>query len=187
MRLSTQPRLPARALAVPLVGVSLLLGACGSGSKDPATGDSASEKAALKFARCMRDHGVQVPDPGPQGQIRIQAGPGSKARIDAAQKACGHYLQELARTASPAETQRLQDAALKYAQCMRSHGIDFPDPRVGAGGGVELGGPNINPHSPQFQQADKACRHFQPDGGKGRATNSGGGPAVGFSTGGGGK
>jgi hypothetical protein len=58
-----------------------------------------------------------------------------------------------------------------YSQCMRTHGIaDFPDPTAGpnGGGGFQLkGGPgsDIDPSSPKFQAADKACRPLLPNGG----------------------
>jgi hypothetical protein len=179
MRLSTQTARCSGALALPLVAAALLLAACGGGSNGTASGDSASEQAGLKFARCMREHGVNMPDPGANGEIRLMAKRGDAAKVDAAQKACGHFLRALARTASPADTQRIQDAALKYARCMRSHGVDFPDPKF-HGAGVQFGGPGLNPYSPQFQQADKACHGLLPDGGKGRVTQKsggGGGPA----------
>jgi hypothetical protein len=53
-------------LTLPLAAASIALGACGGG--DPATagtGDQRAEfrEAALKYARCMRAHGVDMPDP----------------------------------------------------------------------------------------------------------------------------
>ena len=52
--------------------------------------------------------------------------------------------------------------ASKAARCMRSHGVpNFPDPQFqtgpGGGLGVRIGGPGINPRSPAFQAAQKAC------------------------------
>jgi hypothetical protein len=54
--------------------------------------------------------------------------------------------------------------ALRFAACMRSHGVpDFPDPQIqtgpGGGVGVRIGGPGsgIDPSSPAFQAAQKAC------------------------------
>jgi hypothetical protein len=54
-------------------------------------------------------------------------------------------------------------AALKFSECMRNHGItDYPDPRV-EGGAISMsikaqgGASNLNPTSPQFQAAQKAC------------------------------
>ena len=58
-----------------------------------------------------------------------------------------------------------------YSQCMRTHGIaDFPDPTSGPDGGAGFqlrGGPgsDIDPNSPKFQAADKACRPLLPNGG----------------------
>ena len=50
---------------------------------------------------------------------------------------------------------------LKYAECIRSHGVgDFPDPRPAPAGGFAFGvQPDANPRSPtpQFQAAEKAC------------------------------
>ena len=52
--------------------------------------------------------------------------------------------------------------ALKYAQCMRTHGVpNFPDPT--ADGSFSLTG--INPRSPAFQTAQKACSKLLPGGG----------------------
>lgn len=57
------------------------------------------------------------------------------------------------------------EALVKYAQCMRSHGVpSFPDPQ---GGRLQIkahkGGP-LDPSSPQFQAAEKACKSMEPPG-----------------------
>jgi hypothetical protein len=54
------------------------------------------------------------------------------------------------------------DQALKYSQCMRSRGvINFPDPN--SGGGINIGSASgIDPSSPRFQSAGKACRQYFP-------------------------
>jgi hypothetical protein len=64
-----------------------------------------------------------------------------------------------ARAGGPSHVQ----AALAYARCMRAHGVpNFSDPQTSNGGigqpggmGFDLGG--INPNSPQFQSANRAC------------------------------
>jgi hypothetical protein len=57
---------------------------------------------------------------------------------------------------STAQSQSAHGQALAYAQCMRSHGVsDFPDPNNQ--GRVFLQGSGIDPGSPQFQSAQKAC------------------------------
>jgi hypothetical protein len=49
------------------------------------------------------------------------------------------------------------DSGVRFADCMRAHGIaNFPDP--GAGGGVQINAaPGMNPASPAFGAAQKAC------------------------------
>lgn len=53
------------------------------------------------------------------------------------------------------------DSAFAYAKCMRSKGIEVPDPEPG-GGAVRLdvpaaGSGGIDPADPKFQEAEKAC------------------------------
>ena len=53
---------------------------------------------------------------------------------------------------------------VKYADCMRSHGVpNFPDPEDG---GYPLRTSGINMQSPAFQSARKACAKLQPGGSK---------------------
>jgi hypothetical protein len=71
----------------------------------------------------------------------------------------------------PRGTAASGDAALKEAQCMRSHGVpDFPDPSPGGPSVI----PNwINPRAPAFQTAEKACAKFLVGGsGQGSASES---------------
>ena len=53
---------------------------------------------------------------------------------------------------------------IKYADCMRSHGVpNFPDPSANGPNGL---GPNsgINQQSPAFRSAQQACAKLQPGG-----------------------
>jgi hypothetical protein len=52
--------------------------------------------------------------------------------------------------------------ALKFSECMRSNGItNFPDPT--SSGGIHISSNSgIDPQSPQFQAAQKACRKYFP-------------------------
>lgn len=64
---------------------------------------------------------------------------------------------------SPASSTQ-QAKLLRYSECMRSHGLaDFPDPS--ANGGIRISvhpGSELNPSSPQFQAAQKACQSLMP-------------------------
>ena len=135
----------------------------------------------LAYSQCMRAHGV--PDfPDPVGDsLTINASGGSDLSPDsplfaAAEKVC----KSLEPTSHGGHASAKDQAnALKYAACMRSHGVpDFADP-VFKDGGIQQQ-VNGDPNSPQFKAADKACAQYQPigrDGGDAGA--SGGGPTAG--------
>lgn len=169
---------------------AVLLAACANDSDDDgvaslgggSTGDSASaspsvdpEEALQRFAECMREHGVEdFPDPqiDEDGGIQIQGpGPGGVDRttLDDAMQACQDLLPEgtgpgEGEGPSPEEQAALEDALLAYAQCMRDHGIDFPDPDFSGGGVIQNGG-DIDPDDPAFRDADEDCKHFLDDAG----------------------
>ena len=133
------------------------------------TNEADAQQAMLDFAQCMREHGIDMPDPqfGDNGQATFSAGaedgPADKAKLDAAQAACQSYLDKVKSNAPPMdpakveqEKQRMRD----FAQCMRDHGIDFPDPQMSTDGGglqVQLGGPGLDPNSPGFKEANDTC------------------------------
>jgi hypothetical protein len=164
------------AAALTACAAALTLAACGSETPSSANTQAKREAAQLKFARCMRDHGVNVPDPKPggdggPGNIRV-GGPGKDAIapgvMQRADAACRKYLEAVAPKLSPEQQAQLRDQALKFARCMRSHGVDMPDPEVG-NGGLRItirGGPgskgSLNPSSPAFKDAQEACKAFQP-------------------------
>jgi hypothetical protein len=62
----------------------------------------------------------------------------------------------------PTPAQRAQ--LLAYSQCMRSHGVpDFPDPDSQGRISIQShNGSGLDPNSPAFQNADKACRSKMP-------------------------
>ncbi|MGH9105430.1 MAG: hypothetical protein ACRDZX_06250 [Acidimicrobiales bacterium] len=132
-----------------------------------ATSLAGLQSAALAFARCMRSHGEPgYPDPSAQGGssvARAQAigrlDPNSP-QFQAAQKACSNLLPA-GPPASPAEQSAVQARAVKFARCMRSHGVpSFPDPGTGPHGGyfVQAESGPLSPGNPQFVRAREACR-----------------------------
>lgn len=187
-------RLPgARALTTILIAVGLALGiaACGSSSGASATTGSATGAqftARLNFAKCMRTHGVNVPDPASSGG---PAGGGGFFRVlrnypqaqrTAALQACQTYLRQSFPTLSPAQLQQFRQQAVKYAECMRKHGVDIPDPTFnGPGpGGFGLGRTlrSIDRNSPAFIAANTACGSLRPRLGRGGAGGGAGGPGA---------
>jgi hypothetical protein len=168
---------------------ALALGACGSsdsGDGSGAKGATGRDKAfegALRFSQCMREHGIDMPDPQRVGKggIRLSGGKGlnpNDPKMKAAQSACQKYMQiGGGETVDPARRAKLQEAALSYARCMRGQGVDMPDPKLAGNGGLTFqvgpGGPKssgngpkglgANPDSPKFKSADKACHHLLGD------------------------
>jgi hypothetical protein len=69
-------------------------------------------------------------------------------------------------TTSRSQTQKPMAQAVRYAACMRSHGLpNFPDPQPIAHGGeqgIRIQTPDLN--SPQAQTAAKACSMLLPGG-----------------------
>jgi hypothetical protein len=167
-----------RRMALVVVAVPAVLGlaACGGkkgddgvasagGSGRPSASASApanAKDAQLKFAQCMRENGVNVPDPQPGGKgVRLQDTGADPAKVEAATKKCQPLLQGGGQAGTPTDP-KTQDQLVKFAQCMRAHGVDIKDPKSGSGGSMLQGGQG----SPaKLQAAQKACRNLLPGGG----------------------
>jgi hypothetical protein len=130
------------------------------------TGEDPQE-AAIAWARCMREQGIDVPDPQVSNGrviIRPRGGPGDvdPDEFEAAREKCGTPFGATGPPELSEEDRRvLQEAALEFAKCMRAEGIDMPDPDFsGSGGMFRFGGPNsgIDPDDPDFQAASEKCR-----------------------------
>jgi hypothetical protein len=125
-------------------GPSTSQGLAGAGSKPSASAvaggagttlpsAASPQEDALKFAGCMRSHGVtDFPDPSSGGGFIFNANAGiiQGPHYQAAQEACQKYLPPGPGSGPPPSAHALAQM-LKVAQCMRRHGVtDFPDPRT---------------------------------------------------------
>jgi len=131
----------------------------GAGASDSESADAQDQM--LKFTECLREHGVDVPDPDESGRFIVPfggrgSGNGPDEKTREAMEACqefapmrGGNLDELR------NDPEFQDAQLRFAQCMREHGIDMPDPGEG-GGGIMIGGDGDIPQE-QMEAAIEAC------------------------------
>jgi hypothetical protein len=163
-----------------IVGIAMLaLTACGSDSDDTGdvasisgdTGDSDADSAdteqeALEWAQCMRDEGVDIPDPetdedGNLRMGRVQVGPGGidPEDFEAAREVCG---EPPGREMSAGDQSEMQDAALEFAQCMRDKGYDWPDPEFNEDGGMMFkrgpGDGQIDMEDPEVQADMNECQ-----------------------------
>jgi len=155
-----------------------------SDGKDKDNNDKKNpEDAMLEFARCMREHGVDMPDPdtsGGSGVVTFKAGGAASAgtKLDAdtgtfqeAHEACKDLMGDVGpMNMSPEQQQEMQDQALAFSRCMREHGVNMPDPTFGSEGQMmmTIGDDNgIDPTDPKFEEAQQACGSaFGPAGAK---------------------
>ncbi|HEY1178994.1 MAG TPA: hypothetical protein VGF17_22805, partial [Phytomonospora sp.] len=96
----------------------------------PSAGSSLSDaEARLKFGECMREHGIDIPDPDPDAegiQILLPEG-GDPEEARAATEECKQNLPD-GGAPPAADPERVEEQRL-FAQCMRENGIEgFPDP-----------------------------------------------------------
>jgi len=202
----------ARGLATVAV-LALGIAACGGGSsgnqvaslsggsskasksaKRSGTSPAAMRTQLLAYAKCMRDNGVDFPDPtfDANGRPQFNRGNGqgfddlrNSPSFDKARQACASKRPQFGGQfqLTPAEQAQVRKNLLKYAACMRSKGIDFPDPTFDSSGRPQFGqhdgpgGRDQNRNDPQFRTASDACR--QSVGGLGRRGGFGEGPRFG--------
>jgi hypothetical protein len=169
--------MPRRLFIMITVLVAILVAGCDSSAKAGASSSSSVASTGLKYARCMRTHGVpNFPDPGSSGEVQLSGGTGginpNSPAFEAAQKDCGKLLPYGGFGKGPSHASvSAEKTMLAIAECMRAHGISgFPDPTTtrpasmaglsGALGydGVYFAFPDtLNLQSPAAEQAEKSC------------------------------
>jgi hypothetical protein len=156
---------------------SLILSACGDstgatgvasagGAENPATPIETEDTRpldpdtqALMFAECMRDNGVDMPDPGPGQQglgeaFQAVAGNYDRATLEQALSVCEDQTPQYAQ-----EEEHENDVILALAECLREQGLDvsddpFDDAHTGA---IDVG---------EFSAAMEVCRNVLMGGGQ---------------------
>jgi hypothetical protein len=162
---------------VGVVGLTLLASACGgsSGANVAQIGTTTGARPSVAsddpnaYSACMRQHGVwNFPDPGSTGQIRLDPRKLAESGIDVdsprferAARACLRLQPEGVGSTARQPTAAQQQAMLRFARCMRSHGVpNFPDPQPG--GALDLAQKVAAPNSSQFKATGHTCRNFVP-------------------------
>jgi hypothetical protein len=104
-------------------------GTAGSTATPGSAGDKTltKQEKAVKFAECMRANGVpHFPDPDPKGEMNFGVDVTREVWLKAID-ACKALKPPGA--LSSKRTPKQQSASLRFAQCVRDHGVkDFPDP-----------------------------------------------------------
>jgi hypothetical protein len=175
-------------LVTAMAAAVVVLAGCGGGSSD--TGQVASlsgagsasaapadqqdlEKQLDDYVECLRKQGMDLPDPTVDADGRISFGRPAGGQsfdrdaFDKAQKVCGAIPAGLTAGFDAQDQAEMQDAALKFAQCMRGEGVDVPDPdlsKLGQGGG-SAGGPfgDLDRDDPEVAAAIEVCQKVWTD------------------------
>lgn len=152
-----------------LIALAVTVAACGGGSStsDPSSGASNTQvQQALQYAQCMRSHGVTNyadPTPGRSQSIGQSGIDTNSPTYQAAASACHKYRPTTVNNTNQGPTSQNQSQQLQFAQCMRSHGVpNFPEGNNG-GGQQSVTQYGIDPNSPTFQAANRACSSLLPE------------------------
>jgi len=167
-------------LAVPLLALTFAAG-CSGGSKgdevataggnqaavaSPSASASVDREEQLRVAvQCLRDHGLDLPDPEPGavggGGVLQALANVDRTKLASALEACRDKLPNGGQP--PRLDQAQLDQLRVFAQCMRDHHVDVPDPDPNqvALGLLRNGSFDLN--SPTFQAAFTACRDKLPN------------------------
>ncbi|TMR92019.1 hypothetical protein [Nonomuraea basaltis] len=126
-----------------------------SASATPSTSADPQEQGR-KFAQCMREHGVPMEDPDPDGGggLNVIDENIDQKKLREATEACRVYAPFLDRKElKPEEVEQMR----QFAQCMRENGVDMPDPNPDGTLGSSGGG-TFKRDDPMFQKAFETCR-----------------------------
>ncbi|MEA2024643.1 MAG: hypothetical protein U9N79_10215 [Actinomycetota bacterium] len=176
--MTNQENAPMHRLAVASVAIALLAAACSSGSDADGvasltttegspvvetTEPTNDEQALLNFSRCMRDQGVDFPDPivDADGYPRFDFANPEDIDRDAlfeAGEACLDLLEGVVLGLPDFDTAEFNDTFLEYAACMREHGFEEIPDRIDMTAIMRGEDPPIDPTDPDFIAADEQCR-----------------------------
>lgn len=174
-----------------LAGLACVLVACGGGGPEERPGvatlrtaapeaaasaapgvDVDGRQALIDYAQCMREEGVDYPDPRFDGEGRLLIAQSAaellaldleSPRYTAARDACTERMGGLAQMIDPEQQAQLRDSLVGFAGCMRDNGVEIPDPRMGPDGMPVLFGEGgmadgIDLRDPDFLAGLVACR-----------------------------
>jgi hypothetical protein len=183
-----------RIVTLTLGAVMLAGAACGGSSDDggvasinqsaaasdaPADSKADVEKQLIAYTQCLRDQGIDIADPQVDadgnlrmGGVKFQGGGGDRSNLadqfTKAREVCGEPPEGAGGMFSHGGDQTaMQDALVKFAECMRGQGVDVPDPDFS--GGVQGGGMSIlhdlDRDDPKVSAAMEQCQSVFTDAG----------------------
>ncbi|MFB7260180.1 hypothetical protein [Streptomyces nojiriensis] len=146
--------------AAVVTGLTLFATACANdapaGKKDSSGGGGSETVAdnAVKMRQCLREHGMDVPDPEPGQDPRgmTLGGDSDPQKMQEAMKACG---MSTGSGAGKEPTQEEKDKELEWIRCMRENGIALKDPEYN--GGMKSATEIPKGQEKAFEEARKKC------------------------------
>jgi hypothetical protein len=152
-----------------------LLSACGSsssgsnGSAGASNQGTKQENSRLKFTKCMREHGVNIPstNSGSGPPAGISSIP--QSTIKTAGNACRKYSAGSFGGAPSLNSTQATDTIVKFASCLRQTGINISDPTGSGTSGLQAFFQQLQQarQSPSFAAASKKCQSLLPKRGQG--------------------
>ena len=122
------------------------------------------------YAKCMRENGVDMADPDPNGGgigISVDSG-AEKAKVDKANEKCKHLMPNGGKPDKP--TPEDLDKARQTAKCLREHGINVKEPTMEDPGiSVDAGSSGNDP-----EKVNKAMEECAPEGAHTQSHGGGG-------------
>jgi len=137
-------------------GVATAGGVTPSASASAAAGD---EERGRAFAHCMREHGVEIPDPQPGSKVGMELDKLDKVKVLGAVDACRDLMPGGGKDVKLNPDQLERQRAM--AECMRANGVpDFPDPDPDGGAAVREY--ILDKHDDDVLAALETCRDVVP-------------------------
>jgi hypothetical protein len=167
-----------RRIAILLPILALALAACGgsddaadvaslSGTEEVAAADTteplSDEEALIEFASCMREQGMDFPDPvvDANGYPRFDFEDPESIDQDAmfeAGEACRDLIEGVVLGLVDFESSEFNDMFLEYASCMREQGIENIPDSIDITSIMRDGELPFDAEDPAFIAADEQCR-----------------------------
>jgi len=166
-----------RRLIIVIFAVAIITAACSSTddtgvaslttivqeSSAPTTAPVDDEQALVAFSQCMRDQGLDFPDPivDTDGYPHFEfADPESIDRdaMLAAGENCRDLIEGVVLGLPDFDTAEFNDTFLEYAACMRDHGFDEMPDNLDMAAIMKGGQLPFDPTDPDFIAADDQCR-----------------------------
>ena len=128
------------------------------------------EEAVLEFAACMRDGGIDFPDPvvDSDGNVGFDLlalrdlADVDQADLEAAFQPCAQLLAGVNFGFDQVFETEFQDELIAFSACMRDNGFDLPDPDFSALTGTGELYPEFDLEDPDFESAFENCQDTLP-------------------------